>query len=316
MAHLDWPTVPRRQLLLFPTSACNKLTPPLRRAPPGPQAGSSLAPDAPLKHALILGVTPNPSSDATINPFDASAVVQPCSSSRCAPDPLRASLFRSRSPPRLLTDMTLRRFEPSACTASPGGLPHHWYGTVCVADLLHRRHIPFKTHGVLESAVTRTVVRGGWQPPRLPSLAVIGGTTFRRRRPEEGRHYGAPCKCRYRVVELNARLAAICPRSLGTGTLARRLATGEAGRSGCCPRGGSCGVRQRGGGRQTGATTTPATRPGRRADVLTSPRSRPADVQPGRRCRRRRAATALVPALVPGRSSRAPVLGPHGGRRS
>jgi hypothetical protein len=118
------------------------------------------------------------------------------------------------------------------------------------------------------------------------------------------------------VVELNARLAAICPRSLGTGTLARRLATGEAGRSGCCPRGGSCGVRQRGGGRQTGATTTPATRPGRRADVLTSPRSRPADVQPGRRCRRRRAATALVPALVPGRSSRAPVLGPHGGRRS
>ncbi len=28
------------------------------------------------------------------------------------------------------------------------------------------------------------VDRGGWQPPRLPSLAVIGGTTFRRRRPE------------------------------------------------------------------------------------------------------------------------------------
>jgi hypothetical protein len=36
--------------------------------------------------------------------------------------------------------------------------PHHWYGTVCVADLLHRRHVPFKTHGVLESVTEPTPV--------------------------------------------------------------------------------------------------------------------------------------------------------------
>jgi len=35
----------------------------------------------------------------------------------------QASLSRSRSPPRLLTDMTLRRFEISACTATPEDLP-------------------------------------------------------------------------------------------------------------------------------------------------------------------------------------------------
>src|ERR1039458_5210797 len=34
-----------------------------------------------------------------------------------------ASLFRSRFPPRLLTDMTLRRFGISACTANPEDLP-------------------------------------------------------------------------------------------------------------------------------------------------------------------------------------------------
>ena len=34
--------------------------------------------------------------------------------------------------------------------------PHHWYGTVCVADLLHRRHVPFKTHGVLASGAGGT----------------------------------------------------------------------------------------------------------------------------------------------------------------
>ena len=55
--------------------------------------------------------------------FDASAVVQPCSSSRRLPDPLVAGLFRSRFPPRLLTDMTLRWFGISACTANPEGLP-------------------------------------------------------------------------------------------------------------------------------------------------------------------------------------------------
>ena len=40
--HFDWPTVPRRQVLLFHASACDELTPPLHRTPSGPHAGSSL----------------------------------------------------------------------------------------------------------------------------------------------------------------------------------------------------------------------------------------------------------------------------------
>ena len=55
--------------------------------------------------------------------YDASAVVQPCSSSRRTPDPLLASRFRNRFPPRLLTGMTSRRFGLPACTANPEDLP-------------------------------------------------------------------------------------------------------------------------------------------------------------------------------------------------
>jgi hypothetical protein len=56
-------------------------------------------------------------------PFDASAVVHTRSSSRHLPDPLITGRFRSRFPPRLLTDMTLRRFGTSACSAIPEDLP-------------------------------------------------------------------------------------------------------------------------------------------------------------------------------------------------
>ena len=61
--------------------------------------------------------------DVIVHIHDASAVVYACSSSRRLPDPLLASLLRSRFPPRLLTDMTLRWFGISACTANPEGLP-------------------------------------------------------------------------------------------------------------------------------------------------------------------------------------------------
>src|SRR5674476_218610 len=123
IAHFDWPFVSRRQVLLFHASACNELTPPLHRAPPGPHTGSSLAEGGALSHAFVPGSGCSPSFDAVVIYFDASAVVQPCSSSRCVPDPLVAGLFHSRFPPRLLTGMTLRRFGLLACTASPEGLP-------------------------------------------------------------------------------------------------------------------------------------------------------------------------------------------------
>src|SRR5664280_1950850 len=123
ITHFDWPFVSRRQVLLFHTSACNELTPPLHRAPPGPHTGSSLAEDVALGHAFVPGSECSPGFDAVVIYFDASAVVQPCSSSPCVPDPLVAGLFPTRFPPRLLTDMTLRWFGPFACTQSPEDLP-------------------------------------------------------------------------------------------------------------------------------------------------------------------------------------------------
>ena len=115
--------VSRRQILLFHARACNELTPPLHRTPPGPRAGSSLAPDTPEERALVPRRDSGPGFDVVVHIFDASAVVYTCSSSRRSPDPLVASLLRSRFPPRLLTGMTLRRFGISACTANPEGLP-------------------------------------------------------------------------------------------------------------------------------------------------------------------------------------------------
>src|ERR1019366_167028 len=58
-----------------------------------------------------------------IEPFDTSAVVYTCSSSRRTPDPLPAGLFRNRFLPRLFTGMTVGRFGTSACTATPDDLP-------------------------------------------------------------------------------------------------------------------------------------------------------------------------------------------------
>jgi hypothetical protein len=123
ITHFDWPFVSRRQVLLFHASACNELTPPLHRAPPEPHTGSSLAEDVAQGHDFVPGSESAPGFDAVFNLFDASAVVQPCSSSRCLPDPLVAGLFPSRFPPRLLTGMTLRRFGLLACTTSPEDLP-------------------------------------------------------------------------------------------------------------------------------------------------------------------------------------------------
>jgi len=76
-----------------------------------------------MQRAGVPGIPTTPGFGAIVLRFDASAVVQPCSSSRCSPDPLIASLLRSRFPPRLLTGMTLRWFEFSACSANPEDLP-------------------------------------------------------------------------------------------------------------------------------------------------------------------------------------------------
>ena len=118
-----WRPVSRRHVLLFPICAHDELTPPICRPPPGPHAGSSLAEGTPAAVFLCPGICGPPSFGDIIEPFDTSAVVYTCSSSRRAPDPLIANRFRNRFPPQLLTDMTLRRFGTSACTATPEDLP-------------------------------------------------------------------------------------------------------------------------------------------------------------------------------------------------
>jgi len=75
------------------------------------------------RRAFVPGLNTHPGFDAVVQDFDASAVVHTCSSSHRSPDPLTAGLFPSRFPPRLLTDMTLRRFGLSARTANPEDLP-------------------------------------------------------------------------------------------------------------------------------------------------------------------------------------------------
>jgi len=122
ITHFDWPFVSRRQILLFRARACNELTPPLHRTPPGPRAGSSLAPDTPRGAPLSRGGRAAPVSMSSFT-FSMRQQWYACSSSRRSPDPLIASLLRSRFPSRLLTGMTLRRFGISACTANPEGLP-------------------------------------------------------------------------------------------------------------------------------------------------------------------------------------------------
>ena len=93
-----WSPLSRRHVLLFPICARGELTPPICRPPPGPHAGSSLAEGTPTAAFLCPGTCDPPSFGDIIEPFDTSAVVYTCSSSRRTPDPLVAGLFPQSLP--------------------------------------------------------------------------------------------------------------------------------------------------------------------------------------------------------------------------
>lgn len=147
------PSVSRRQVLLFPICAHDELTPPIRRSPPGPRAGCSLAEGTP-KAFLCPGTCGPPGFDDIIEPFDASAVVYSCSSSRRIPDSLEGELFPQRSPPRLLTDAACGGLRPPPAGRSRGAIPHLWCSITrhlwCSitrrVDLLHRSLLVFVSH--------------------------------------------------------------------------------------------------------------------------------------------------------------------------
>jgi hypothetical protein len=127
LTHFDWPFVSRRQILLFRARACNELTPPLHRTPPGPRAGSSLAPDTPKDVSLSRGRRAGLGFDVIVHIHDASAVVHTRSSSRRSPDPLVAGLFPQSLPTPALDrhdtaavwDLRLHG-EPGGPTSIPG----------------------------------------------------------------------------------------------------------------------------------------------------------------------------------------------------
>jgi hypothetical protein len=146
LALTTWPQLSGRQVLLFRASACDELTPPLHRAPPGQQAGRPLAEGTPSRRAFVPGVLHSPGFDAIVPPIDASAVVHTRSSSRHAPDPLTAGLFPQRSPPRLLTGAACSGLGSPPARRTRRTCLHHWHSTVHAGDLLHRHHSPFRTH--------------------------------------------------------------------------------------------------------------------------------------------------------------------------
>src|SRR5215469_7763095 len=143
---VTWPSLPGRQVLLFHASACDELTPPLHRAPPGQHAGRPLAEGTPPWRAFVPGVLRSPGFDAIVPPIDASAVVHTRSSSHHSPDPLTAGLFPQRSPPRLLTGAACGGLGSPPARRTRRTYLHHWHSTVRAGDLLHRLHSPFRTH--------------------------------------------------------------------------------------------------------------------------------------------------------------------------
>ena len=135
------PSLSQRQVLLFHASACDELTPPIHRAPPGPHTGSPPT-EGPPWRAFVPGPPTDPVSMPSLFRFDASAVVHTCSSSHRTPAPLTARRQPQRSPPRLLTDAACGGLESPPPRRPRRTHPHHWHSTDRANDLLHHHHFP------------------------------------------------------------------------------------------------------------------------------------------------------------------------------
>ena len=116
------PSLSQRQVLLFHASACDELTPPIHRTPPGPHTGSSPTEDPPQR-AFVPRPPTDPSFDAIVISF------------RCVSCDSHMFVFSTRTRPAhsetstaALTTPALDRRSPrwfgiSACTATPQDLP-------------------------------------------------------------------------------------------------------------------------------------------------------------------------------------------------
>ena len=147
------PSLSGRQILLFHASACDELTPPIHRAPPGPHTASSPT-EGPPRRAFV----PRPPTDPS---FDAIVISFRCVSSgshmfvfSSHTRPATARRQPQRSPPRLLTDAACGGLESPPVRRPRRTYPHHWHSTDRADDLLHHHHFP-----------SGHTVSGGREPP-------------------------------------------------------------------------------------------------------------------------------------------------------
>ena len=171
------PSLSGRQVLLFHASACDELTPPIHRAPPGPHTGSSPT-EGPPQRAFVPGPPTDPSFDAIVVSF------------RCVSSGSHMFVFSSHTRPAnsetstaalttpALDRRSLRWFGISACTATPEDLPPSLaqHGS-CRRSSTSSSSLPFRTHvGAGNSAVVVDLPRcGPMLSPRVPNLVPIPG---------------------------------------------------------------------------------------------------------------------------------------------
>ena len=156
------PSLSGRQVLLFHASACDELTPPIHRAPPGPHTGSSPT-EGPPRRAFVPGPPTDPSFDAIVVSF------------RCVSSGSHMFVFSSHTRPAnsetstaalttpALDRRSLRWFGISACTATPEDLPPSLaqHGS-CRRSSTSSSSLPFRTHvGAGNSAVVVDLPRCG-----------------------------------------------------------------------------------------------------------------------------------------------------------
>ena len=159
---LPWPSLSGRQVLLFHASACDELTPPRHRTPPGPHTGSSPTEDPPQR-AFVPGPPTDPSFDAIVISF------------RCVSSGSHMFVFSSHTRPAhnetstaalttpALDRRSLRWFGISACTATPEDLPPSLaqHGP-CRRSSTSSPSLPFRTHmGAENSAMVVDAPRCG-----------------------------------------------------------------------------------------------------------------------------------------------------------
>ena len=139
------PSLSQRQVLLFHASACDELTPPIHRTPPGPHTGNPPTEDPPQR-AFVPGPPTDPSFDAIVVSF------------RCVSSGSHMFVFSSHTRPAhsetstaalttpALDRRSLRWFGISACTATPEDLPPSLAQHRSCRRSSTSSSLPFRTH--------------------------------------------------------------------------------------------------------------------------------------------------------------------------